>query len=101
MLFGYIVVLGTGTTVTRTPQINTLISSTGGPLDNEPIRLQKNFFQPIRELHMAHVTSWPRGRFSETGTECNALHAGFGGVGRARSCMGSRLGPEMTSRDRK
>ena len=72
-------------------------SSTGGPLDNEPIRLQKNLFQPIRELHMAHVTSWPRGRFSETGTECNALRAGFGGVGRARSCMGSRLGPEMTS----
>ena len=44
---------------------------------------------------MAHVTIWPRGQFSETGTEGNALRAGFGGVGRARSCMGSRLGPEM------
>ena len=50
---------------------------------------------------MAHVTMWPRGRFSETGTESNALRAGFGGVGRARSCMGSRLGPEMMSSNRK
>ena len=30
--------------------------------------------------------------FLGTGTESNALRAGFGGVGRARSCMGSRLG---------
>ena len=50
---------------------------------------------------MAHVTIWPHGQFSGPGTEGNALRAGFGGVARARSCMGSRLGPEMTSRDRK
>ena len=43
---------------------------------------------------MAHVTIWPRGQFSGTGTE------GLG-LGRARSSMGSRLGPEMTSSNRK
>ena len=56
------------------------ISSTGGPLETQPIRAQKKFFQPIREPHMAHVTIWPRGQFSETGTECNALRAGLEGV---------------------
>ena len=43
---------------------------------------------------MAHVTIWPRGLFWRSGTE-------FGGLGRARSGMGSRLGAEMTSSNRK
>ena len=36
--------------------------------------------------------------FLGTGTEGNALRAGLGRLGRARPSMGSRLGPEMTSR---
>ena len=50
---------------------------------------------------MAHVTGLAVRPFLGTGTESNALRGGFGGVGRARSGMGSRLGAEMTSWNRK
>ena len=44
-------------------------SSTGGRLGKEPIRLQKNFFQPIREPYLAHVTGLAVRLFLGSGTE--------------------------------
>ena len=64
-------------------------SSKGGRFGKEPIRGQDFKFQPIREPYLAHVTRFDR--------EANF----WGLVPRARPSMGSRLGPEMTSRDRK
>ena len=65
-----------------------------GRLGKEPIRAQHFKFQPIREPYLAHVTSFTVRLFLRSGTE-------FWVLGRARSGMGSRLGAEMTSRDRK